>query len=103
MKTLARLSTSIAVLAALMGLLAVAPLIAPGPAAARPYVTTNDPGPIAGDPTGDDHPAPTPKPVNKAAAASVRASATKRGAVHPQATAVSGQWILRYLISIALR
>jgi hypothetical protein len=103
MTTLVRRNTRIALLAALIGLLAVVPLIAPGPAVARPYVTTTDPGPIAGDPTGDDRPAPAPKPVNKAAGVTVRASETRRDAVRSYVTREFGSWILRYLISITLR
>jgi hypothetical protein len=103
MTTLVRRNTRIALLAALIGLLAVVPLIAPSPAVARPYLIITDPDPLGGDPTGDDRPAPAPKPVNKAAGAAVRASETQRYVVRSHVTVVSGQWILRYLISIPLR
>lgn len=91
-------------LVALVGLLAVAPLV-PGPAAwARPY--TLDPGtdPNSGDPTGDDQPNPTPKPKNLAPTFAVRngrAVATEKGSV----VRVTGSWLwfVRYLDVFPLR
>ncbi len=96
-------STRIALLVALIGLFAAVPLIQPGPAVARPYLINDGPTPTLGDPTGDDQPAPAPKPTNKAGMRPQRVTATRPEAVRSRTTWVSAGWILRSLISIWLR
>ncbi len=103
MTTSVRRRTRIVPLVALIGMLAVTPLWIPGSVVARPYLIDPGPGPTNGDPTGDDQPAPAPKPTNKAAVGPTRGSTTGRSIVRPRATVVRWRMILRTLASIALR
>jgi hypothetical protein len=98
-----RRSIRIALLVALIGLFAAVPLIQPGAAVARPYLINDGPTPSSGDPTGDDQPAPAPKPTNKAGMRPQRISTTRHDVVSSRTTWVSAGWILRSLISFWLR
>lgn len=98
MRNALRRSHRLAVLVALAGSLAVAPMVLPSVSRARPYTLDYGPDPTSGDPTGDDQPSPTPKPKSLAPTIAIRGGKTVvTGRVQLVRVIGSWQWLVRYL------
>ena len=104
MKRLLRRMYRLALLVAFLGLLAAAPAIpTTGSAWAKPYPQQPGPEPTNGDPTGDDRPSPTPKPVSRISSFRGRGQVAIRDGKVIGGTLEAWSSIIRYLMAITLR
>jgi hypothetical protein len=101
-RTLQRIGR-IALLVAVLGALTATPVLPTARAWAKPQPQDPGPAPTNGDPTGDDLPNPTPKPINRASTFTGRSRIATRGGV--VVIRVHGEWklALRYVLLSSLR
>ena len=101
-RTLQRIGR-IALLVAVLGALTATPVLPGARAWAKPYPQDPGPPPTSGDPTGDDLPNPTPKPINRASAFTGRGHTATRGGIVVIRAFGEWKWVLRYVSLSSLR